>query len=166
MWFPFPHLLALGLSPTCVYNCFPRWIPAQRPMERPYHHRLWVGTRPFWLPRSLLIPVQCLPCPKEGKYVTTWSSTQTGFSPSVPAMTVIIKCPQETKPGYLPCSCYYFCFEVQNRWLIVNTQPRAHLPPSSGSVNRRLVVNASPGAHLPPASLKPPVCSGQACPEI
>ena len=61
------------------------------------------------------VPVQCLPCPKEGKYVTTWSSTQMGFSLSVSAKTVIVKCPQETKPGYSPCSCCYFYFEVQNR---------------------------------------------------
>ena len=35
LWFLFPHLLTLGPSPTCVYNFFPRWIPAQRPMGRP-----------------------------------------------------------------------------------------------------------------------------------
>ena len=61
-------------------------------------------------PGSLLVPVQCLPCPKEGKYVNSSSFTQMEFSPSVPAHG----CPKTgRKPGSLPYFCCYSCFEVQ-----------------------------------------------------
>ena len=73
---------------------------------------------PFWSPMSLSAHVQCLPWPMDGKCMTSWSFTQTRFSPSLfyhncccccffPTIIVILKCPQETKPGYLPCFCCY-----------------------------------------------------------
>ena len=56
--------------------------------------------------------------PKDGEYVTFWSFTPKGFSPSVPAVTVMLKCSQETEPSYLSCFCCYFHLKVQTRgWL-------------------------------------------------
>ena len=37
---------------------------------------------------------------------------QTGFIPFLFLTVVILKCPQETKPGYLLYFCCYFYFEV------------------------------------------------------
>ena len=55
-------------------------------------------------PRRLPVPVQRLPCPKEGKYFM-----QKEFSPPVPAHSCI---KTGRKPGSLPYFCYSF-FEMQ-----------------------------------------------------
>ena len=64
----------LGPLPTCLHTLSPRWIPVQRPMEagRASHHLLWGGAPPPFRPsRSPSAHLQCLPCPKDGNYVTS-----------------------------------------------------------------------------------------------
>jgi len=120
--FPMNRLFASGCIRCCI-TCY------------------GVGPLCFWPPRSLSAHVQCLSCPENGTYVTSWSFTQTESS-SVSARAVILKCPQETKLDYLPCYSYS----------ISKCKPEAdckhldssHLPPSLGNVKQRLVVNAWP----------------------
>ena len=102
---------ALGLSPGV--QLFPRWIPAQGHRGWPWHYILGGDAHYFLPPRNAFAHVKCLPCPKNGKYTTSWSFTQTVFSPSVFPMTVILKCLQEPKPGCLPHFYCYFFFKVQ-----------------------------------------------------
>ena len=61
---------------------------------------------------------ECLPFPKEGKYVISWSFTQTRFSPCLILPWLLSSgVQQETKPGYLPCFCYFYFEEKIGSWL-------------------------------------------------
>lgn len=76
-WFLFPDLTyARTLPDMQAHFFFPRWIPARRSMGG----ITCSGVVPprFSPPGSLC--VQCLLCPKDGKWVTSWSSSQTGLS--------------------------------------------------------------------------------------
>ena len=64
--------------------------------------------------RSLSVNMQHLPCPKRG-----WSRDPLILYSNrvlplfVLAMTITLRCLQETKTGYLPCFCCYFHFGEQ-----------------------------------------------------
>lgn len=110
---------ALGLSPTSMHSFFPRCIWGHRPVGCLGVTYSRVVCTPFWSPRSLSAHVQYLLCPKDGKYMTCRSFTQTQVSPSgfLPRLFLPSRW-QKTKPGSLPCFCCYFCFEVQTgSWL-------------------------------------------------
>ena len=99
---------ALGSSPTYVPNFFQNGFQARG---------LWdslasalLGQCPLLLTPRRHAHVQCLPCPKDRKYVTSWSFTYAG---STPLCLCHSFCLQETKPDYLPCFCCYFYFEVR-----------------------------------------------------
>ena len=63
---------------------FPRWIPAQRPMGSHISIIYYRVVSPlFWPQRSLSAHVKRLPCPKDGKCMTSWSFAQTRFSLSL-----------------------------------------------------------------------------------
>lgn len=98
--------------PTCMHFC-----------QDGFRHRdIWasldityyeVAHTPFWPLRRLSAHVQYLLCHKDGKYMISWSFTQTEISPSHSAMIVILKCTLETKRDCLPCFCCYCYFKVQ-----------------------------------------------------
>ena len=98
---------ALGSSSTCVPNIFQRGFQARGlwdSLESPLLEQCPLLLTPRWHAH-----VQHLPCPKDRKYVTSWSFTYTEFTLLSPCHSF---CLQETKPDYLPCFCCYFCFEV------------------------------------------------------
>ena len=71
-----------------------------------------------WCP-LLFTPKECFCTCEMSAFPQGWKIhdvlifTQAAFSPSVSPMTIILKCPQETKPGYLPHFYCYFFFKVQ-----------------------------------------------------
>ena len=74
-WPPFGH------SSTYLYNFSPRWILAQRPMGALASHIMsWC---PLLVTLKESLNVKCLPCPKERKYMISWSFSQTGLTPSL-----------------------------------------------------------------------------------
>ena len=52
IFFFYHNLPALGPSPTCVSNYFPRWIPVQRPMVGVWHHLFWGSAPSFLTPKE------------------------------------------------------------------------------------------------------------------
>ena len=95
--FSTPNLPERRLFLTWVCKFFSKMDSNSEAYGRPWHH--WFkGDGPSILtPRSLSAYIQCLPCPKDGKYVTSWSFTQTGFSPSLPCHNCYLKVPRGSR---------------------------------------------------------------------
>ena len=81
----FPHLTCQKTLPDLNVQIFSKMDSNSESYGKPWHHWFW-GWCPFQfgLPRSHSAYVHCLPCTKDGKYVTSWYFTQTGFTPLLP----------------------------------------------------------------------------------
>ena len=113
---------ALGYSPTRRCSSLPKSIPAQRRMGGPCHHQLLSGTPSFLtLEETSCACRKCLPCPKEGKYVTSWSFAQTEFGP------LCLTCSLTCSP---PISCLRKCKQEES----FKCATEAYLSPASGGV--------------------------------
>ena len=88
----FPHLTCQKTLPDLGVQIFSKMDSNSEAYGKPWHHWFW-GLCPlhFGPPRTLSAYVQCLPCTKDGKYVTSWYFSQTGFSPSLPCHNCYLK---------------------------------------------------------------------------
>ena len=108
----------------------------------------WPGVVPWLLtPKEPFCTGVCLPCPKErgsGNPLILYSDKVLPLF--VPAMTVTLNHPQETKLGYLPCLCHCFHFGEQTRgWFQMSNLKPAYLLSLSllpfRRANKRLISN-------------------------
>ena len=105
--------LSIRLSPTqmCA-TFFPRGIPSQRPM-RSHISIIYHGSR---VP-SFLNPKE--PCPKDGKYTTSWSLLKQGLGPLCSCHDYYFKVSSGDKAWLftLCFSCYFPVEEQTGGWL-------------------------------------------------
>ena len=74
---------------------------------------------PFWPPMSHSAHVQCLPCPKDGKYVTSWSFTQS-LVPLCSCHDCYLKMPSGDKAWVFTLFLLLLPFQRANRRLVVS----------------------------------------------
>ena len=68
--FLFPHLPCPRTLPSMRVQLFSKMDSSPEAYRGAWLHLFWGGVPAFCPPRSLSVLVQCLPCSKDGKYVT------------------------------------------------------------------------------------------------
>ena len=102
IWFLSPHLTYPRTLPNMHVQFFSKYIPAQRPIGWPWHHTFWSDKLLLLTPKEPFCARAMYPSPQG------WET----YDLLIFLTVVILKCPQETKPGYLLYFCCYFYFEV------------------------------------------------------